>query len=261
MKDLTVLFEQISRIATNAGEMLLDVRKKRNITVRDWREFVTSADVEADELISRRLRELYPNVPILSEESGGERCAEGPLFIVDPIDGTNNYAQEYGPWGVSIAYICDGATHLGVIRTPELKQTYYAHHTLKGAWCNRDGVVSPIRAMPRKANLRESHVWTDWVKGDNSQTLKILDQLKAATTYPRIAMCATQTLMLVASGRLDGYVHPRPQPEDIAAAAYIVEKAGGRVTTLTGAPWSPFSESIIATGGGDFHEALLAIVK
>jgi fructose-1,6-bisphosphatase/inositol monophosphatase family enzyme len=104
-------------------------------------------------------------------------------------------------------------------------------------------------------------VWTDWVKGDNTPVYTLLQKLKSATTYPRIAMCATQTLMMVAGGLLDGYVHAGPGPEDIAAAAYIVEQAGGTVTTIDGAPWSPFgSSSIVATGGGDFHAKLLKLI-
>jgi fructose-1,6-bisphosphatase/inositol monophosphatase family enzyme len=93
MDNLHDICKRLIEITHEAGRLLLDKRGQNQIHVSDWREFVTSADLDADKLIKGRLKEHYPDVPIFSEESGGERISKGWIFVVDAIDGTNNYAK------------------------------------------------------------------------------------------------------------------------------------------------------------------------
>jgi len=78
--------------------------------------------------------------------------------------------------------------------------------------------------------------------------------------YPQIRLCSTASLMAVATGKICAYVHPHPAPEDFAAGALIVEKAGGKVTDLQGKPWDIFSKSIVASNG-ILHEEILNGIK
>jgi fructose-1,6-bisphosphatase/inositol monophosphatase family enzyme len=256
------LREDLQNIAKAAGNLLLEERRLGPIKVTAWKDFVTSADLASDRLITMHLQKLHPDIPILSEESGGVRQHQGRQFIVDPVDGTNNFARRFGRWSVSIGAINDNQTEVAVVRDPERECTFYAVREEAGAWCQHDnGDVERLHVGNEVSpSLLQSHIWTDWTKGDKARTLETLGRLVEHCTYPRIAMCATQSLIMVATGQLEGYVHPAPAPEDIAAAALLVEKAGGSVTTLSGEPWSPFSPSIVATVNQQLHGEVLRLL-
>lgn len=251
---------ELAHIAQEAGELALHL-KQTGTTVLDWREFVTEADKQVDGHICSRLQVRFPGIAIYSEESGDQQhVTHGLMFVVDPIDGTDNYANGFGPWGISIAAVHDGRTIAGVVHDAVLQYTYFAHRDRVGAYLQSAQGELPL-IVSKVSNLSQAHAWTDWVKGDYIQTLDILARLRPRSVYPRIAMCATQTLMMVASGKLDAYIHPGPGPEDVAAAAYILEKAGGIVTTLTGEPWSPFGGSVVAANNVELHLQLLALLS
>jgi myo-inositol-1(or 4)-monophosphatase len=248
-------------ISKEAGRLALAIKGEGAISVLDWREFVTEADKRVDALISSLLTSHFPQIPIYSEEAENQQpITSGWVFVVDPIDGTNNYARDFGPWSISIAAVFDGLTRVGVVHDPVRNRTYYAHADMPGSFCDMAG-EPVVLTVSNTTDLRTAHVWTDWVKGDNTEPLAVLALLKEHTTYPRIAMCSTQTLMRIAQGQLDGYIHTKPGPEDIAAAAYILAQAGGIVTTLTGELWSPFGGGIIAASNRKLHNQLLDLLS
>ena len=107
--------------------------------------------------------------------------------------------------------------------------------------------------------LKTSQVWTDWTKGDNRRVIAIMDKLKDRTRYPQLRLCCTASMLWVATGKIEGYVHDAPESFDFAAASLIVERQGGMVTDIEGRPWTPFSKSIVATNGL-IHNDLLSIL-
>jgi myo-inositol-1(or 4)-monophosphatase len=217
-------------------------------------------------MIEVELSKEFPNIPYFSEEGVRKAVVSGYQWIVDSLDGTVNYFSGIPDWGVSIALSYDSRPTIGVIFLPANEQLFSV--TQKFDWPLltevKEGNQVPIK-VSKDTSLANSQVWTDWVKerhggADHQRVRDIFRILGEKTLYPQIRLCCTASMMAVAQGKIAGYVHPGPEPFDIAAAGLIVEKAGGKVTDMQGNPWSPFSESIVATNGL-IHEALLEVLN
>ena len=255
-KDLLFL----ESVALQSGLLLL----KRQVNVRraeeSHRAFSTEADFESDALIRRELSGRFPDAAFLTEEGGGERVTIGKLFIVDALDGTINYAYRDELWGVSIALLVDDAPELGVLYLPQRGMLYSAsRHNGGQAIHVFTGRVVQMRASSRQ-RLKDCHIWTSWQKGPAEPILSILKKLFEHTFLPNIRCCAIEYLVRVAEGRTDGCVLYGSQPEDIAAAALIAEETGVRVTEIDGSPWSPYSQTIVASNG-HIHQELLDLLN
>lgn len=251
--------------AIEAGETLRYTQERTVKTTISRRDFTTNADKESETYIREELGEYFPKASFYGEELGGT-ITNGDLFIIDPVDGTNNFFYGDDWWGVSIALVRDGKTEQGVVYLPGKDLFFWAD--VRKAVAHMECRVSEVRPFNRgtypkvskERELKRSRVWTDWTKKGPKATLEILKRLDRATVLPQIRCCCTANMMAVATGKIDGYVHPGPQPFDIAAACLIVEKSGGKVTDLKGNPWTPFSDSIVATNGR-IHKGLLSALK
>jgi myo-inositol-1(or 4)-monophosphatase len=220
----------------------------------DREDLVTNGDLQSNQLIIKRLKSLTPDVNIFSEEDEKEMTETNkPCWIVDPIDGTYNYFHQLQEWGVSIALAINGRTKIAGVYLPAIGRLKVL-------------IESGVQFFDASLRVREdtdiSHaqIWTDHIKGPAEPVIDIFTKLTKHTTCPQIRLCATYSLLNVAYGNITGYVHPAPKPEDIAAAALIVEKAGGKVTDIQGNPWTPFSKSIVATNGL-LHDQLLSVLN
>ena len=251
--------------ATAAGKMLL---KEQPINKRldAPKDFLTDADLKAEEIILSALEAQYPDIPFLSEERGGTELKEGYLWIVDPIDGTINFFQQDEHYGISVGLANNGLAVAGVIYLPARKELFSASKSIASRASNPDTDTewSEI-AVNSQAHLKDCQVWVGWGKEehggkDHEKVYNLIRELDKHTLYPQIRNSATSDLMMVARGRIAGFVFPKPDPFDIAAGCLIVEKAGGTVTDFEGIPWSPFSKSIIASNG-KIHEELLKLIK
>lgn len=225
----------------------------------DSKDFLTRQDIESEELITDALHRTCPDIPIYSEESGGEENIVGRLFVVDPLDGTINYFTQDQAWGVSIGLVEDGKPTAGVIFLPKFNALFcaYGHGAVRILGPERDCRVSGTPA----SSLAQARVWTDHVKGNPTIVKDVFGILTDNTTYPRVPLCATVAMMALASGRIDGFVHPAPEPEDVAAAITIVEAAGGTVTGLDGEPYPIFSRDVMVATNGKIHVKLLDILN
>ena len=255
--------ELVRAAALTAGHALLALQGDAKKAKKSRRDFVTTADYRSDTIIRSHLADFSEDLAIYSEEGGGELATKGALAIVDALDGTVNYWYGNRTWAVSIAIVQNGKAALGVIYAPQVERLYVAdeHRATKHRVENGEPSVLPLSFHPtNNANLKESRVGTDWRKGDPEEVFRILRILNDNTVLPRILVCCTMPMMHVAEGKLDGYVHPGPMPEDHAAAGLIVQNAGGKVTELDGSPWSPFSKTVVATNGL-IHDQLLEVLN
>jgi len=107
----------------------------------------------------------------------------------------------------------------------------------------------------KESQLSEARIWTDWGK-ESKEALSLFPRMAEISMKPQIRLCSTASLMAVASGKISAYIHPHPAPEDFVAGAFIVEKAGGKVTDLKNKPWSISSDSIVASNG-ILHDEIL----
>lgn len=250
------LEDVVEKAALLAGAKLASLSPKTLEKPR--KDFLTDADIASEEVIIEHLQKHYPQIGVFSEEQGGKHDTDKPLWIIDPIDGSANYFfgdDRY--WNISIALVEKRKTVFGLVYSPARRTYWKTFHQF--AISSHTGGIWKGISVSHRSNLAECQVWTDWIKGDDKKVLRILGALKKHTLYPQIRLCATACLIDVAAGRIDGYVHPQPEPFDIAAGCLIVEKAGGTVTDLQGNPWSPFSKSIVATNG-KIHNQVLEIV-
>lgn len=249
------LLPEVNEIIQKAGEFLLELQPRVRNIESTGKDFLTEADLKSHSLISERLQRLTPEIPVYSEE--GEKfdiTQRGALWVVDPLDGTVNYFHQDVFWGVSIALVENQRTQLGVVYLPSLNQL--AGVAREGDIVTKGNITLGVRS---DTNLSWAQIWTDWGK-ESKAALSILPKLKEVSLYPEIRLCCSASLLAVASGRISGYIHPQPAPEDIAAGCLIVEKAGGRITDFKGNDWAPFSDSIIASNGL-LHEQILEAIR
>jgi len=219
------------------------------------KDFLTNLDLVSHSLLSKKLRKIYPKIPIYSEE-GKERIkrTRGKSLIIDPLDGSINYFHQDVFWGLSVALVKNSQTQLGVVYLPALKQL--AGVTKTGDSFSRGDISLRVR---KDRDIARAQIWLDWGK-ESKAVLLLFPRLGKVSLYPQIRLCCTASLLAVAGGKIAAYVHPNPEPEDIAAGCLIVEKAGGKVTDFEGNPWTPFSKSIVASNGL-VHRQILEVLK
>jgi myo-inositol-1(or 4)-monophosphatase len=191
---------------------------------------VSDADREAEEAISRLLREERPDDGLLGEEGLSAGGSSGRRWVVDPLDGTTNYLYRYRAWCVSVALEDDEGGLVGAVHDPLAGETFRAERGA-GAWLNR----SPIRVRTA-ADLSAALVATgfgyepDVRRGQAELLLEVLPRVRDI----RRAGAAALDLCHVAAGRLDGYYERGINHWDHAAGALIVREAGGVVLPLAG---------------------------
>jgi len=252
--NIQALLPKVVKIAKSAGVFLLERQSQVKVIDQDYKDIVTDADLASDSFIRERLQEITPNIPIASEEDeGGVGRFEGRKWVVDPLDGTFNFSTKDLLWGVSIALVENKQSQLGVVSLPCLNETI-------GVIRQGEVIANTFLRVRSDRDLSKAPVWVDWRKGDNEVTFFLLRKIEEKALYPGMKLCVTGSLMAVATGKIAAYFHPGPGPEDIAAGCLIVEKAGGKVTDFAGQPWTPFSNSILASNG-ILHEQLLELIS
>jgi myo-inositol-1(or 4)-monophosphatase len=260
MHDRSVLEEAIT-IAHDAGR----------IVARDFPRFaldhvgfkgavnpVTETDMAAEELILERLQDAFPTHRILAEEAGGDEWRDPgpPIWLIDPLDGTNNFAHGFPHVGVSLALIEERRPVLGVIHDPLRRETFVATAG-GGAYLNGE----PIQ-VTRVEHLADAFLATGFpydrrTAPDNN--VQRLDHFLRRSQGVRRAGAAVLDLAYVACGRLDGFWEIRLHPWDVAAGILIVREAGGRVTDFSNGPDCLSGQRILASNG-HIHEQMLQVI-
>lgn len=228
------LLRSVEAIAREAGAAILGIYSS-NFSVQEKADKspLTEADVAAHSIISHRLSELSPSLPILSEEdlegfSGQDQA--GRYWLVDPLDGTKEFIKRNGEFTVNIALIAKGRPVVGVVFAPVLDTIYFAAQGVGAFRQIGKGEQEQIR-------VAEHDTGTPWkVVGSRSHAGDSLGEvLKLLGAHEMLSMGSSLKFCMVAEGSAD--VYPRLGPTslwDTAAAQCIVEQAGGLVVELTG---------------------------
>lgn len=220
-------------------------------------DLVTEVDKKSETAIINIIRETYPDHFILSEEVGEMKTASSVKWIIDPIDGTVNYANGIPICCVSIGVEQDGEMILGAVYNPFMNELFVAE---KGKGATLNGV--PIH-VSTKAEVATSCLVTgfayQWEDRPNNP-LQVLEHIiKEGIPVRRLGSAAID-LCWVACGRFDGFYEHHLQAWDSAAGFLIVEEAGGKVTNFSGQRYSPYQKEILATNG-HIHSALQDLVN
>ncbi|MBS0654598.1 MAG: inositol monophosphatase [Verrucomicrobia bacterium] len=205
---------------------------------------VTEVDLAAEKAIIGTVQSRFPDHAILSEEQGYTAGTDSPfLWIIDPLDGTFNFAHNVPLFAVSIAVAYKGELIVAVVYQPETNELFTAQKG-EGAYLNGKKL-----SVSKRHNIGEALLGTDissqYHRIGNSKG--ILRSLGAAVLG----------LSYVAAGRYDGYWVPGLQPWDIAAGKLLVEEAGGIVTKLDGKPYADFVPASLCASNRLLHDAIL----
>jgi myo-inositol-1(or 4)-monophosphatase len=253
-------------LADRAGRLLLDrYERVERVDFKSAKDIVTEVDHLAEALILDGIREHRPDDALLAEETGGHHgpagdpptSGRGRTWVVDPIDGTINYANGIPFFCVSIALVVDGHPAVGVVHDPIRGETFSA---TAGGPALLDG--EPIHAS-RKAQLSDFVV--SLALSGRSVTRRT-SAVRRAIRVPRSMGSAALALAYVGNGRFDAFVQQGGlSPWDIAAAGLIAARAGAAVTDLAGGPWfdiarQPRSIALLAAPPG-CHADLLGLIR
>ncbi len=246
--------------AQQAGDVLMDFQE-RGFTMREKAEndLVSEADFAAEKVVLDAIRETFPHHTILSEETCPKLESDDipeHLWIVDPLDGTTNYAHGLPHFAVSIAYACRGRTHCGVVYNPARNDWYVAARGA-GAWYN------DARMIVSQQNLSESLVGVGFYYDRDvlmEATLATIHGLfKSKIHGIRRLGTASLDLANVARGIFGAYFEYQLSPWDFAAGRLLVDEAGGRCSNAFGGDLPLTKTSILATNGM-IHREVLEII-
>lgn len=249
-----------------SGELLLRKQQTALVEHKAENDLVTDADRASEKMIVERIKEKYPEHKIYAEESEKNRddLSAQDCWVIDPLDGTNNYAYGFPIWGVSIAYAKKGEVVCGGVAYPT-QGIYLMAQKGRGACEYRrdDGELKKreIR-VSRRSELKKAMMVICHAPHtpDASKNLDSLGKISEKVFNTRNLGAAVYNIGYVAMGLSDACVEFRLQPYDGAAGLLLVKEAGGRVTDLNGEDWRLDSPSMVATNGL-IHERLLEALK
>ena len=256
-RDLHALLQQTEAIVVRAGDEALRYFQK---PIAQWSkandsDIVTEADHAAEAVILPALRELLPEAAILSEESGASGALAGWHWVVDPIDGTTNFAAGLPHFSVSVA-LADGPGHpvLGLVYNPFFREMFSA---VRGGGTMVNGM--PI-AVTNTAALEQAVLISGFSTDLNvaRQQLRHWEALMGRTRALRRFGSAALDLAYVAAGRVDGFWELHLKPWDIMAGLLLVQEAGGRASDFACGADQLYSGGEVVASNGLLHEPLCA---
>ena len=220
-------------------------------------DLVTQADTESEAAVLAILRRRMPGVSILAEESGASAGDEGGRFIVDPLDGTTNFAHAYPMFAVSIGYEEAGRVCAAVVYDP-VREELFTAESGRGAFLN--GKRLTVSKTQELANALLVTGFPYDLKEDLEGNLRLFTKLMGIARAIRRDGSAALDLCYVAAGRFDGYWEEKLGPWDTAAGALIVEEAGGRVSRFDGGAFHYAQKAIVASNG-HLHDPMLRVLS
>lgn len=244
--------ETVSGIAREAGRLqLARLGFERHIEYKGAIDLVTEVDRECEQLICTQLARHFPDDGILAEERGLGKGSAARRWIVDPLDGTVNYAHRFPFFCVSIALEVEGNIELGAIYDPNRDELFTAASG-HGAYLNGGRI-----AVSKTPALKQGLLATGFAYNVQQERRDNLDHfgrfIKQAQAVRRPGSAAID-LAWVACGRIDGFWELFLRPWDMAAGVAIIREAGGAVTAFDGSAYDLYGEEILASNGLIQHQ-------
>lgn len=260
-KDLTsaMFYDTILDVTREAGQFQVShLNQHLQIEYKGDINLVTQVDKECERMIVSRIRSIFPDHDILAEEgSGGARKDSPYKWIIDPLDGTTNFAHRYPLFAVSIALEYQGVIVGGVVYDPNRDEMFQAFKE-EGAFLNQVRIQASSASKLAQAmvatgfayNLRET---------DNNNLDHFRDMLMTAQAVRRDGVAAID-LCYVACGRYDAFWELYLYPWDTAAGMIILSEAGGKVTRFDGQPYTAYDKDILASNG-KIHGEMVSVLS
>lgn len=226
MHPLTLEYQALEAIVRAAGVTIrqaFHASERSAYTLKGQQDYLTQTDAAVEWFVRSEIAQRFPGDGVLGEEEGGDlRTAR--LWIVDPVDGTANFARQVPHFCISVGFMAHGQVELGAIYEPLRDELFIAQRG-QGAWCNgRRMAVSPV------ADLREASLEIGWsARVPVQRYLDWVTRSLAAGSAVRRAGSGALGLAYVADGRTDAYVEAHINAWDVAAGLLLVQESGGCV--------------------------------
>jgi myo-inositol-1(or 4)-monophosphatase len=253
------LLELATSIAREAGALARSrFHEPRTIRTKSSEiDLVTDVDHAIDALVRERIRAARPRDAMLTEEGGEAAGTSGVRWVVDPLDGTTNYAHAFPAFSISVGVEADGRREAGVVYDPMREELFAAARgrgaTLNGAPIRVSGIAELKRALLTTGFAYDVHQ-------KRTPNLEYFERFVGRAQAIRRLGSAALDFAYVACGRFDGYWELHLAPWDVAAGLLLVEEAGGRISDFEGGP-APASGARIVATNGLVHEAMLDVLR
>jgi myo-inositol-1(or 4)-monophosphatase len=241
-----------------AGEILKKNRGRiKKVDYKGKINIVTEIDLLSEKTILEIIKKSFPDHSLLTEESKEQKTESIYKWIIDPLDGTTNYAHDFPSYCISIALEKEGKIILGVVYNPLLDELFTAEMG-KGAFLNKRRIqVSSTKSLSKSFlatgfpyDIRESRV----------TNLDHFANFAVRSLAIRRAGSAALDLCYLAMGRFDGFWELKLSPWDTAAATLLVKESGGKVTDFEGGKYSIYGKHLLATNG-KIHKQMIEVLK
>jgi len=245
------------RASVMGGEVLLKNLGRVKIDFKGEIDLVTNADRASEDVILRTISSQFPDHSVLTEESQLKETSSSIKWVIDPLDGTTNYAHSYPHFCVSIGVEVEGVVRLGVVNDPVRREVFIAEKG-KGAYLNGKRI-----RVSRTRRLIESLLATGFSYDVKKRLDNNLDHWRnfiLASQAVRRDGSAALNQCYVACGRLDGFWELRLHAWDVAAGHLIVKEAGGKVTNFSGGKFDIYGEETLASNGL-IHREMISVLK
>ncbi len=256
----TAILTTAIAIAREAGEVVRHgFGKMQRLDFKGEVNPVTETDIASETLILDRLRTAFPDHVIMGEETGGSPLdVPGPLWLVDPLDGTNNFAHRFPHFCISLGLMVNGELQVGVVYDPLRDELFTAQ---RGAGAALNGHPVHVTTVARLADafLATGFGYNRRVAADNNT--RMLDYFLRRSQGVRRAGSAALDMAYVACGRFDGYWESYLSPWDLAAGVLLVQEAGGRCSDYTGGTTHLFSGREVLVSNGLIHADMLRVLR
>ena len=218
----------------------------------------TKADVESEEAILMAIKKAFPGFNIYSEEAGRIHKSSEYTFVIDPLDGSNNFVLGIPCFTVSIALMKGDESIAGVIYNPILNKTYHAI-TGQGSYVDKDKL-----RVNQEANIQRSTIAyaCGYANSGDEKSDDILHKLNKHNIKRSLSSWSPALdLCLLASGKIEGIINNKTDLYDYAAGRLIAREAGAKITDFNGRPDSDQNDLFVVSNGTAIHDVLLGVIE
>jgi myo-inositol-1(or 4)-monophosphatase len=245
---------EVCNLTNRVGQYLQEQRSQISAEVveeKSLNSLVTYVDKNAEKQLVEALGKLIPESGFITEEETISKKGENYNWIIDPLDGTTNYIHGLPCYCISIGLIRDGKLIMGVINNPNMKEVFYAWEDSKAFLNNKEIRVSATTEL-KNSLLATGFPYYDYQKMDEYMEL-LKDFMKNTRGVRRFGSAAID-LAYVACGRFDGFYEYGLNPWDVAAGAFIIQQAGGKVSGFNGGDDYLFGSDIMVSNSAIYEE-------
>ncbi len=257
VRDLKNLLSFTEQVAIDAGKILSGgFHRAKKVRYKGVIDPVTQYDVKSENFIKSKILKRYPDHSILAEEGDEVDTGSDFRWVIDPLDGTVNYAHGFPVYSVSIALQYCGESVVGVVYDPELNEKFVGLKG-RGAFLNKNRLSVTGERNLQRALLATGFAYS--IKTARQNNLGMFARMAKKAQGVRRLGSAALDLCWVAAGRLDGFWEYHLHPWDTAAGMLIVTEAGGKVSKINGKSYSIFDTDLLASNG-HIHRAMREVL-